>query len=164
MSKREKIILFIMCLTLIYGYYVFFIEPSSQSFSSPTNTRLESFNKFITQVSELTRKGLSDSDMYVIDKIATKWTKDPLLTTVSTPDVNRGLQEQPTTGDPSGLNYSGFLQMGRTNMAIINGVEYEAGDVLISGDYTIRSISPLQVVLIKRGARTTVTIPLVETP
>lgn len=164
MSKREKIILFIMCLTLIYGYYVFFIESSSKSFSTPTTTRLDSFNKFITQVSELTRKGLSDADMYVIDKIATKWTKDPLLTTVSTLDVSRDPEEPFANGGPSGLNYSGFLQMGKSHMAIINGVEYEAGDVLISGDYTIRSISPLQVVLIKRGARTTVTIPLVETP
>jgi hypothetical protein len=153
-----------MCLTLIYGYYVFFIESASTSVPSPTNTRLDSFNKFITQVSELTRKGLSDADMYVIDRISTKWTKDPLLTTLPSISVASNTQASSSNEGPTDLNYSGFLQMGRKNMAIINGVEYEKGEELISGDYTIRSITPLEVVLIKKGANKTVTIPLIETP
>jgi hypothetical protein len=46
------------------------------------------------------------------------------------------------------VSYTGFMKMGDKTFAIINGVEYAAGDPLEQGDYMVRSITPSQVVIV----------------
>jgi hypothetical protein len=61
------------------------------------------------------------------------------------------------------LSYSGFLQMGAKRMAIINGMEYEEGEMLPVSGYFIRSITPKSVVIGKIGASISHVLPLDET-
>ena len=49
------------------------------------------------------------------------------------------------------VQYTGFLQMGDTRLAIINGMEYEAGDQLEPGGFIIRRILPNHVVVAPPG-------------
>ena len=83
MTKREKISLFIMALTVVYGFYALFLEnptpPEGTLTSSGSN--LDEFNKFITNVASLTKEALSEEDAYIVDRIPLNWTKDPLLNT-----------------------------------------------------------------------------------
>ena len=46
------------------------------------------------------------------------------------------------------VSYTGFMQMGDKKFAIIDGLEYTAGDELVQGGFEVRSITPRQVVIV----------------
>ena len=48
----------------------------------------------------------------------------------------------------AGLSYTGFMEMGDKKFAIIDGLEYTAGDELVQGGFKVRSITPRQVVIV----------------
>jgi hypothetical protein len=55
------------------------------------------------------------------------------------------------------------MKMGEKTFAIINGLEYAAGDALEQGDYTVRSITPTQVVIVSsRDSKQRFVFPLEE--
>jgi hypothetical protein len=165
MSKREKIILFVMALTLIYGFYVFFLEDTSPPGVASLNpsARLDKFNKFITNVAEQTKGGLSDVDSFVIENLATKWKKDPLLNAAKDFRFDKDRPELANaSSEQIGIKYSGFLQMGDIKMAIIDGQEYEQGDTLQPSGYTVGTIYPDRVIIIIRSGKYNVTVPLEE--
>jgi hypothetical protein len=43
--------------------------------------------------------------------------------------------------------YSGFVEIGAKRLAIINGMEYEAGDRVIPGDLSVKTILPNKVIM-----------------
>ena len=163
MSKREKIILVFMALTVVYGFYALFVDgpPRHSSAAGNSESRLEAFHKFITSVATMTKDGLSEIDSYIIEHIPAKWTTDPLLRTKGA--IIIGPDE--TDGPPKELNlvYSGFLSMGDKSLAIINGMEYEAGESLPQTDYVVGKILPNRVVILSRGGRKRVSVPIEET-
>ena len=160
MTQREKIIVGLMLLTVVYGVYTVFFEgkgktkPGEITAFSATE-QLESLSAFITKVAEASKAGLSKEDEYIIQQAETEWKQDPLIsaelkdrpeselqraqhvTKVSIPDLN--------------ISYTGFMQMGDKKFAIINGVEYTSGDRLEQGDYIVRSITPRQVIIVSTG-------------
>ncbi len=160
MSKREKIILVFMALTVVYGFYALFIEgpPRSRSTAASSESKLDIFNKFIASVAAMSKDGLSDIDSYIIEHIPAKWTTDPLLNSTEGPgDV------PPLEKPPKDLIYSGFLQMGSKSLAIINGMEYEAGEKLPQTDYVVGKILPNRVVIQTLKGRRRLSIPIEET-
>ncbi|MGD9134444.1 MAG: hypothetical protein PVF78_12390, partial [Desulfobacterales bacterium] len=52
-----------------------------------------------------------------------------------------------TTGPQLNVSYTGFMQMGDKKFAIIDGLEYAAGEELERGGFVVRSITPNQVVI-----------------
>ena len=165
MSKREKIILVLMALTVVYGFYALFLEnPTPRGLGlAESGSKLEAFNKFITNVAALTKDGLSEIDSYIIEHIPSKWTKDPLLNTKKDFEFEAGDNMTSTSAKQLGIIYSGFLQMGDRSLAIINGLEYEAGEKLQDGGHTVGEIFPNRVVIVMRGGKQQVTVPLEET-
>ena len=152
-----------MALTVVYGFYALFIEGPPRR-SGPTvastESRLDTFNKFIASVAAMTKEGLSDIDSYIIERIPAKWTTDPLLSTRGDLIID---EEPPAPPGSLDLIYSGFLQMGSKSLAIINGMEYEAGEVIPESDYRVSRILPNRVVILLRGGRQRVSIPIEET-
>ena len=158
MTNREKIIVGLMLLTVGYGIYAVFFEgktkPQEITAFSATD-QLENLSAFITKVAEASKAGLSKEDEYIIQVAEAEWKQDPLISVelkdrpeselqraarvikVSIPDLN--------------VAYTGFMQMGDRKFAIINGVEYTAGDRLEQGGYIVRSITPRQVVIVPTG-------------
>ena len=162
MSKREKIILVLMALTVMYGFYALFLEsPRPRRTAVASGSKLDAFNKFITNVAELTKGGLSEIDSYIIEHIPSKWTKDPLLNAKDfrfDPDDKGTVDE----GIRLGIKYSGFLEMGDRKLAIINGMEYESGEKLLDSAHIVGSIDPTFVTILFRGGKKSISIPLVE--
>ena len=61
------------------------------------------------------------------------------------------------------LVYNGFIELGSKRLAIINGQEYEAGDKLSPGGFTIKSILPTRVVIVSaQGEGAPIVLPLQE--
>jgi hypothetical protein len=160
MTKREKIIVGLMLLSVVYGVYTVFFEgkgggPREIGTISATK-QLENLNAFIAKVAEAAKAGLSKEDKYIIQLAEAEWKQDPLtsaelkdrpeselqrarkITKVSIPDLN--------------VSYTGFMQMGNKKFAIINGVEYTSGEQLEQGGYIIGSITSRQVVIVSTGS------------
>ena len=162
MSKREKIILFFMALSLVYGFYVFYIEAPGKKGAMGQSSKLESLNKFISHVAELTKESLSEIDSYIIEKAPKQWDKDPLLSS----DSEFQFKAENTEADVSALKvnikYTGYLNMGVKNYAILNGLEYEEGEELEKGGFIVRKIYPERVIIVIKGQQEEITIPLEE--
>ncbi len=55
--------------------------------------------------------------------------------------------------------YTGFVELGSGKLAVIDGMEYQAGDSLEGGGYKVLSVTPDQVVLESLAGGTRVTVP-----
>ena len=163
MSKREKIILTVMALTIVYGAYSFFLEgPAYTQGPSPSESKLEAFHKFITNVANLTKDGLSEIDAYIIEHISDQWTKDPLLNIKKDFEFDSKRKVEVASAQQLGIVYTGYLEMGPKRMAIINGMEYETGELLANGGHTVGMIYPDRVVIFTQAGNQKVAVPLVE--
>ncbi len=61
-----------------------------------------------------------------------------------------------------GIVYSGFLNMGTRNLAIINGIEYEKGEKLPDGAHIVEEIHPNRVVMSMQGSKKKIIVKLEE--
>ena len=151
-----------MALSLVYGFYVFFIEAPGKKGAIVKNNKLESLNKFISHIANLTKESLSEIDSYIIEKAPKQWDKDPLLSS----DSRYQFKAENTEADLSALKvnikYTGYLKMGAKNIAILNGMEYEEGEELEKGGFIIRKIFPEQVIIEIKGKQKEIAIPLEE--
>ena len=151
-----------MALSIVYGFYVFYIEAPGKKVAVGKNSKLESLNKFITHIANLTKESLSDIDSYIIEKAPKQWDKDPLLSS----DTKFQFKAENTQTDLSALKvnikYTGYLKMGQKNIAILNGMEYEEGEELEKSGFIIHKILPEQVIINIKGKQKKITIPLEE--
>jgi hypothetical protein len=166
MSNREKIIVVMAVLALIYGVYIVFIEPQAQQPTFKTSkNQLEDLNAFITKVAAATKDGLSERDSEIIARAEKAWVRDPLIRMRKPVQAEKETQQAEQETEPQGvILYTGYLEMGTMRLAIINGNEYAAGDTLEQGGYIVRSISPSQIVLATTdGTKNMFIVPLQET-
>jgi len=144
-----------MLLTVVYGVYTVFFEGkrSVEPLAAIGSAKeLENLNSFITKIAEASKAGISEADKYIIDRAETEWKQDPLISVNLTnrPESESQKSKEVTQVSIPDLkvSYTGFMKMGDKTFAIINGVEYAAGDPLEQGDYMVRSITPSQVVIV----------------
>jgi hypothetical protein len=158
MTTREKIIVGLMLLTVIYGVYTVFFEgkggtPEIATISA--TKELENLNSFITKVAEASKSGLSEEDKYIIELAEAEWKQDPLILAElkdrPESEIKKAAQVTKLSIPDLNISYTGFMQMGDIKFAIINGVEYATGDRLEQGDYILRSITPSRVVIVPTG-------------
>ena len=162
MTKREKIIVYLMVISLVYGFYIFFLEgPVQRPLIETRRSKLEAISEFINEIAKMTKGGLSEIDAYIIENISPKWTKDPLLKTTKPRGIFPAGSEIPDF--LKDITYSGYLQMGSRHLAIINGTEYEAGEKLEKEGFTVGKIYPNRVIIVLRGGKVKHSIPLEET-
>ncbi len=163
MSNREKIIVVLMVLAVVYGGYIMFFESPKQAntFSAGGDRELEALNTFITKIADKAKSGASKEQAYALDKAQASWKQDPLVQ-LEAKKVEVDTGPQPVLD--ARVQYTGFLQMGDARLAIINGMEYEAGDRLEPGGFIIRSILPNHVVVAPPGKnKKTMILPMEET-
>jgi hypothetical protein len=159
MTTREKIIVGLMLLTVVYGVYAVFFEGKggTQQIATISATKqLEDLNVFITKVAEASKAGLSKEDKYIIELAEAQWKQDPLVSVVLKDRPENEIQKAkaviPVSIPDLDVSYTGFMQMGDKKFAIINGVEYAAGDRLEEGNYILHSITPSRVVIVTKGS------------
>ena len=163
MSKREKVILVIMALTIVYGIYALLINPNPKETAPVASTsKMDAFNQFITKVSTMTQSGLSDIDAYVIQHIPVEWTKDPLLNSRQDFEFKKDGETEDTLVQKLALKYTGFVEMGKDKLAIIDGAEYETGEMLPDSGLVVEEIHATQVVIFVKSSNKRVSVPLEE--
>ena len=161
MSKREKILVGLSLVAVIYGIYIWFLSSPQQAATAFGDNDQKALKAFILKVAEQTSRRLSKSQAYVLGKAESQWKQDPLIQIEPKPPEEVEDRQEPVL--TSEAIYTGFLRMGEKKLAIINGMEYEAGDILEPDGFIIRSISPSRVVIAPSGkTKKTLTLPLEE--
>lgn len=151
-----------MVLAVIYGVYTVFLSSPRQAAVSSGDKELEALDSFVTKVAERTKTDLSKEQAYILQKAQAGWKQDPLIQIQIKETRDEKEARQPLVLK-SKMLYSGFMQMGDTRLAIINGAEYETGDRLEPDGLIVRSISPDHVVIGSAdGKNKTVILPMEE--
>ena len=163
MSKREKILVGLTILTVFYGIYVWFLaSPQPAAVAVDDKKDQKELNAFILKVAEKTAAKLSKNQAYALQKAQEQWERDPLIQIE--PKAPEQVEDQPEPVLTTKAIYTGFLRMGDKRLAIINGMEYEIGDILEPDGFIVRSISPSRVVIAPPGKKKkTLTLPMEET-
>ena len=151
MNKREKILIVLSSLALLYAVFNFFIFPlfTSDSSDEQGGTRTTSNT---AEIAEIDRHLLSAQLMVkekkkidsLIGLIEMDWNKDPFKA-AKAPDENS------LTLENGSFIYSGFIQIGSRYLAVINGMEYSPGEIVQESRYTVGRISPDKITLNRNG-------------
>jgi len=164
-SKREKIILIAMGLVVLYGAYSFFLTPSVKKDSMASIKKsLNDMNRLVVRATaDLNMANLNDTETRTITLAETAWKIDPFL--LSNEPYKLETDKEDGIDEAAKFLYSGFLQVDRRQMAIINGLEYYTGEELEMTGYTLREIEPKKVILetkTQEGAVKKIIVPLFE--
>ncbi|OPL15155.1 MAG: hypothetical protein AVO39_01770 [delta proteobacterium MLS_D] len=164
-SKREKIILAVVGVVLLYGLFdIFILQGGTHNppTAGPVNVEQqlrETDELVVSATSALNESELATVDVYIIERAERAWPRDPFFVGMPTERI------ETAEGDKAlrvTFTYSGFIEMGAAQMAIINGVDYQVGEDLEIPGYVLRSISPQQVVIEHKELRQRVTVPFRE--
>ena len=143
MSKREKGVLIVMALVVLYGGYNL-LWPSSEPSDPAGNLHpLQDVEDFVLGVlAELPRFSLNKTEEYTIAAAATPWAANPFLKVTLEKDKAPEKLSATVPEPEVPLVYSGFIQLGDRRLAILNGREYEPGDALEIDGYTLLAMHP----------------------
>ena len=173
MSTREKIVIGLMMVAVLWGgYNLLFTGSDNTSGGSvaTANQQIEDTKAFAQNVTQTVAKEVSapSNTPYLLKRASVAWTRDPFLDrqTALTYEAEKMAQEEAkeVSAAELGLVYSGYLMAGDKSLAVINGLEYEEGEKLDrEGGYIVKSISPIQVVIGREGSTSRIIVPLEET-
>ncbi len=161
MAKREKIIVFFAILAVVYGGYELLSSPSSKKPPVKTDEKAKILSSSADNIKNELEKIVLQKDIYIVRAASVPWSKDPFsdlpIESESVIQQNKIVIETLKR-----LSYSGYMEIGNKIFAIINGMEYEAGEELPTHNgCVISDISPLQIIIKIKGGEE-ITIPLTE--
>lgn len=143
MKKREKIILVLAILALLYGAMDYFILSSGKNETITADTAnqfsgfIEKINATLTNLNIIEQKKVSAD--YLISMIESEWKNDPFFQIEPSSKRN---QESAIDLEMAGLIYSGFIKLGNKMLAVIDGMEYTTGEYIKDSGYKIIQITP----------------------
>ncbi|RQD67100.1 hypothetical protein [Desulfonatronovibrio magnus] len=148
MEKRQKIILAVMVIAILYGIYDFFLKSPGQAPQVVQEQRVERTRQLTSDVlARIDNLTLDSEEMLVLEASVGRPGTDIFY---SWPYGERPEEREPEvvqeeiTGP---LTFGGFIEMGDKKIAIINGYEYTVGEVIPEEGLRIVSILPNEVVL-----------------
>jgi hypothetical protein len=171
MNKREKIIIIGMVLAILYGAYSLLFDSRPDLMEGQTGTEIAPIEQFVIGVtSQLRKADDSARDAFLVNAAKDEWKRDPMVQVARLNAAEAAVVEDaaaetaaPVEVNADGWTYTGFLEMGKRRLAILNGQEYEPGDMLSPDGYYLKGVTARHVVIGRKGAKETVTINLEET-
>lgn len=95
---------------------------------------------------------LSDGERLVLDEAVARWAESPF--------INREALATAVEAPVQKFFYTGFIQIGKQQFAILNGREYRVSEPVAETDFRVESIEPEQVVLVSSSGGRRMTIAL----
>ena len=163
MTTREKIIVGIMCLAIVIGALDLIFRGRTRPRPLPTasGSSAGDLKSFVAEITgKLANEEVSMDYRHMIRQAGADWNKDPFIQSTTPlkkrlPPVGSTPKKSTRSTKPRYI-YSGFMQLGETKLAIINGIEYAVGEKLLNKAYYVKTISQNMVVLAKvKGGETT---------
>ena len=166
LTRQQIIILGIMALVIVFAAYDFFIAPRSKSEMIDIKKKTSELEIFLADITSRLPKGaLPTADAYVLSRAESEWVHDPFYERKSFREWEKRKERAKAGGGMSqrvSFSYSGYLKVSNKNLAIINGVEYEAGDRLELEGYVLKNIYPGKVVIVNEKSGAKFDVPLQE--
>jgi type II secretory pathway component PulC len=163
MSKREKAIVLLTFVAILYGVYSLLFASASEN---DTKGRAAGFDETCKLAIEAARNVFKDAsseiDTYIMTRAETAWKRELFLRSDSFFQSTAFPDPAGNSADEKKFIYSGFVASAEKRLAIINGVEYAQGETLNGTDYFVREISPDRVLLGLARKKTTMTVPLAD--
>jgi len=161
MKQREKAILLIAAAAVAYAVYVLFLSGPPKVASIDREQELEAARTFVLDTSKiLAADKAAIRDAYIIGRASMAWEEEPFL--ISELAIEEGASSETEEDQTLTLpfRYTGYISAGNKKLAVINGMEYEIGDVLDPGGHTIVSISPIQTIIETAEEQIPITLPM----
>ncbi len=163
MSKQEKVILVIVFFVAVFGIYEVFLSSPSKTSSVDNGAELKGLNNLIAEVIQgVARENLSESETYIITKAEAEWSSDPFLEIIKPEKRPKAPKWADSSTQKASFTYTGYVELGDTKIAIINGREYKTGEELELGGCFIERIEASKVVVRGTGKKETIIVPIVE--
>ncbi len=152
-KKRSDFLFFVISVALLYGAYYLFIEPqqtiTTDRYVGKQSPELQAYMVEIT--TKLKKKSSSSANSSIIERSEAVWLNDPFYDTISYGELTmtEALVGADFATKREDFTYSGFLNAGDKQIAIINDLEYEVGEtiVLTTGMYVLENIHPTKVII-----------------
>jgi hypothetical protein len=166
MGKREMIILGVMAIVILYAVFDY-LSPKKKVPGADMTQKAEELKTFVTGLTAGMGKETSKNPgALIFSRLEREWTQDPFLDSrayKSWTQVKVTAKETAATA-PKIVEfiYSGYLEVDRNRMAIINGMDYKEGDGLDIKGYVLKSVTPSSVVIENRGTGATLNVPLLD--
>ncbi|HUV50718.1 MAG TPA: hypothetical protein VMW78_06860 [Anaerolineae bacterium] len=163
MSTREKIILCFVILAVGYAAYNF-LAATPKIVHVETEDELTNLKKLTADVvEEVSRAVLTKTEAFIIGQAGAEWKRDPFLKPGLPVKFEPESGRAEVSAEKARFTYSGYLEMADKKLAIINGIEYKAGEIIVNGGgYIVGSISPTRVALELTGGKNVIILPLEE--
>ncbi len=151
MAKREIIILCVMSIIVLYGLGSFIFGGSGKK-TAPSSVLNPAELKSLTSeiATAMSEDVLSPGQAYAIARADAEWLRNPFYEKKAYGEMLK-YKETAKSGADAGkkitFNYTGYMEAGGKKIAIINGAEYYAGEVLEEQGYILRAIFPDKVVI-----------------
>lgn len=166
MGKREMIIMGVMAVVILYAAFDY-LTPKKKIPGMNTAQKTAELKTFVNDLTGgLGKDSSKNLGTLIFSRAEKDWTQDPFLdgkTYKSWTQVKTAAAKEAGAAPPKvEFVYSGYLEVDRKRMAIINGMEYGEGDDLDAKGYVLKSVSPSSVVIENRGIGATINLPLLE--
>ncbi len=166
-EKREKIILGVMAVIILYGLFTFLPWGAGGKSSLPaaglSPAELKALSGDLAVA--MSKAVLSHRESYAINRAEAGWQRDPFYATKAYMELLKSKEAVRTIPDAAKnitFNYTGYLECGNRRIAIINGVEYAAGEALEVKGYVLRTVTPAKATIEKIDDRVMIKVPMEE--
>jgi len=164
-GKREMIILGVMGVAILYAALDFLVLKKKAAPVQDMTQKTADLNAFVTDLTAGLSKDVTKNLQTIIFSRAEKeWKQDPFLDAKSYRIWSK-VQESEKGGAAAPkieFAYTGYLEVNRERIAIINGSEYKAGDELDVKGFVLKSVSPAGVAIENKTTRAVHKVPLQE--
>ena len=152
MNKREKVIVFLMLLSVGYGVVCYLRQMCTPASSQAPPEELRArVILFVEESRTQIAAAMQDGDVeYVASRVVEAWPKNPFIG-----DVGPGAIANAET---VAVRYSGYLNHDGVLFALLNGHAYRLGDLMPDSPYCVLEITAEQVVLSLAGGEENVLI------
>lgn len=167
LTTKQIILLGVTLLAVLYGAYDFLFTGRKSPVTA--NTANIDMGTFISEMTvTLAKDTPSPVDAQMIKRAETSWPRDPFYERKSYRQLTAADEPPPAvvaatlSAEKGKFSYTGYVDMGRKKIAILNGSEYAVGDALDVSGYVLNDIYPDRIVIYHKETRRTLEIPLQE--
>ena len=161
MGKRQMITLGVMAIAILYAAFVY-LAPQKKIAGVDMAQKTAELKTFVADLTAgLGKDSSKNLGALIFSRAEREWTQDPFLDSKA---YKSWSQVKVTASEAAAPKiefvYSGYLEVDRKRLAIINGMECRGGANLDTKGYVLKSVSPSSVVIEIRGIGATVNMPL----
>jgi len=157
MTQREKIILGVTAIAIVAGALYLIVDRGPGTAPGAPRADLKSLQEFASLTGEELKKAdLTETQAYILERASAEWAGDPFLGRALTAAKAEAAKAAEI---PAALAYTGFVIAGNSRLAVINGMEYQVGEMVLGSELVLQAIDPQNVVVKQLGGQESFNIP-----